>query len=468
MPQTDIVAGHAQVSEKEPQQPASIAWQVEMDDRIRSYAKEGKLAIELKKVWPQVKDRLPAIQDEFFENLFLCPEAHSALDINRIGTYKERQNEYWVFLFNSPIDHNFGVRLAETGEYFFHTGLDPKWYLAAYSAAFHGFHMAAIDAFCDQPDEMKKAVAAINALAFLKADVMVSVHYELAKMANDKRLNEHGERFERDVVAALESVAVAASGMRRDAETLQSTSKGMLAQSAAVASAAEQSAGSVRTAAAAAEELTASIDEITRHISESADVANNAVDEARETEEAIQSLAAISERIDSVVKLINDIAAQTNLLALNATIEAARAGEAGRGFAVVASEVKSLAGQTAQATEDISREVAAIQDATRRSVAANERIGHTIGRMKDIAVTIKETMNEQSSAVGEISHSVQEAAKGAEEVSSNIAQVSSAADRVGGDMGTVFDSASLVEGKTEELSQKVGDFLTTIRGTQNG
>ena len=426
-------------------------------------AKDGKLAVELKKAWPAIDARLAEIQDEFFDQLFAGMEVCGDLKVSDISVYKQRQRDYWFFLFNNPIDYAFGVKLAERGEYFYHTQVEPKAYLAAYSAAFHGFQMIAIDAYGDRPDELKKAVAAINALAFLKTDIMASVHYELVNMANERRLIEHGERFESQVVATLKSVAGAASTMRTDAETLKSTSKDMLNQSAAVASAAEQSAGSVRTAAAAAEELTASINEITRHISESAEVANNAVDEARETEEAIQSLAEISDRIDSVVKLINDIAAQTNLLALNATIEAARAGEAGRGFAVVASEVKSLAGQTAQATEDISREIAAIQEATQRSVSANERIGQTIERMKDISLTIKETMDEQQGAVGEISQSVQEAAKGAQEVSGNIAQVSSAAERVGGDMGTVFHSASEVEGQTEELSTQVEEFLRAIR-----
>ncbi|MFZ5610386.1 MAG: methyl-accepting chemotaxis protein [Pseudomonadota bacterium] len=441
----------------------SIADQVEMDARSVFYGEDGKTAAALSDLWPHVAPRLSGILDDFFAHLLSHEDARSALDAGRLAEYKERQGKYWEYLFTRPIDHDYGVRLARRGEYFFQMGLDPKLYLAAYTLAFDSILCAAAKAYRDAPEKLAAAVAAVNRLAFLKCDVMVSAHYACMKQQAAQQLHAHGVQFERDVVATLESVGDAALAMREDTNALQETSRTMLGESAAVASAAEQSAANVRTAAAAAEELTASIGAIMERVAESTTVATSAVKEADDTKAAIESLAAISERIDSVVKLIRAIASQTNLLALNATIEAARAGEAGKGFAVVASEVKALAGQTAKATDEIETQIEAIQEATWRSVAANNRISETIERMQSIVQSIETTMGEQNHVVGEISRSVQETAKGAAEVSHSISGVSAAAEQVGDSMAKVSKSANMVVDKTEDLSRRVAHFLSAIR-----
>ena len=177
----------------------------------------------------------------------------------------------------------------------------------------------------------------------------------------------------------------------------------------------------------------------------------------------VQGLADAAQKIGEVVSLINDIAAQTNLLALNATIEAARAGEAGKGFAVVAAEVKSLANQTAKATEEIGTQVAGIQGATKDSVEAIKSIGKTIGEVNEIATTIASAVEEQSAATQEIARNVQQAAKGTQEVSSNIAGVTQAAGETGTAATQVLGASGDLAKQSEALREQVDRFLAKIR-----
>ena len=177
----------------------------------------------------------------------------------------------------------------------------------------------------------------------------------------------------------------------------------------------------------------------------------------------VQGLSAAAQKIGDVISLISDIASQTNLLALNATIEAARAGEAGRGFAVVASEVKSLASQTAKATEDISAQVIAMQSATIEAVQAIHNSGTTIGSINEIAIVIAAAVEEQRAATQEIARNVQQAAQGTDIVSSNIGGVTDAATETGKAADRVLTSAEELTAQAASLRTKVDSFLINIR-----
>ena len=191
----------------------------------------------------------------------------------------------------------------------------------------------------------------------------------------------------------------------------------------AIIEAAQAARHNVETVAAAAEELSYSISEISARVSESSRIAEAAVEHATRSDVIMGGLNKASDKIGDVVKLITDIAGQTNLLALNATIEAARAGEAGRGFAVVASEVKSLADQTAKATEEISQQIGMIQSSTGSAVKAIHEIGNTIRQMSEISTAIAAAVEEQSAATNEISRNIQQAAGGTQEVAESIAKI---------------------------------------------
>ncbi|HLI98822.1 MAG TPA: methyl-accepting chemotaxis protein, partial [Bradyrhizobium sp.] len=200
-----------------------------------------------------------------------------------------------------------------------------------------------------------------------------------------------------------------------------------------------------------------------RQVSQSTEIAGQAVAEANRTNVTVQGLSAAAQKIGDVVKLISDIASQTNLLALNATIEAARAGEAGRGFAVVANEVKSLASQTAKATDEISAQVGAMQGATAEAVEAIEGIGRTIGAINEITSAISIAVDQQGSATQEIARNVQEAAKGTGEVSSSIATVNHAAEKTGTASSSVLASAEQLSKQAAALRADVDRFLGNIR-----
>ncbi|MGB8274693.1 MAG: methyl-accepting chemotaxis protein [Alphaproteobacteria bacterium] len=256
-------------------------------------------------------------------------------------------------------------------------------------------------------------------------------------------------------------VASASTEVESTAESLAATAEETSRQSTAVAAAAEQATGNVQTVASAAEELSSSVAEIGRQVAQSAKIANKAVEEAIRTDNTVRGLADAAQKIGEVVNLINDIAGQTNLLALNATIEAARAGEAGKGFAVVASEVKSLATQTAKATEEIAGQIGSIQTATNDAVAAIEGISATIKQINEIATTIASAVEEQGSATQEIARNVQQAAAGTTEVSSNITGVTQAASQTGDAAGQMLSAARELAANANTLRGEIDQFLKT-------
>jgi methyl-accepting chemotaxis protein len=269
-------------------------------------------------------------------------------------------------------------------------------------------------------------------------------------------------RIADDVKEVVKIVSSASTEMKASAESLAASSEETAVQSTTVAAASEEVTANVQTVASAAEQLAASVHEVSSQVTDSSRISREAVSETERTNLTVQGLAEAAQKIGDVVNLISDIAGQTNLLALNATIEAARAGEAGKGFAVVASEVKSLATQTAKATEDIASQVGAIQGATNEAVSAIQGIGQTIGRINEIATSISSAVEEQSAATAENSRNVQEAANGTQEVSSNISGVSMAANESGQAAGQVLTAAESLAHEGEQMHQKVQEFVDSL------
>jgi methyl-accepting chemotaxis protein len=282
---------------------------------------------------------------------------------------------------------------------------------------------------------------------------------------NDKReaLIMLADRFDASVGQLVAQMASGAGELEATAKSMTGTAESTNQRATAVSTAATQASSRVQTVATAAEELSSSITEISRQVAQSAEVTGRAVESARRTDAIVRALADGAQQIEHVAELISSIAQQTNLLALNATIEAARAGEAGRGFAVVAAEVKTLAGQTAQATQEIGDRIAQIQNATKEAVGAIDGITSTIEEVGAIAATIGSAIEEQGAATAEIARNVTQTAEATRDVTINIGGVSTAANETGSAAGHVLTAASNLSKQAEQLASEVNTFLAGIR-----
>lgn len=283
---------------------------------------------------------------------------------------------------------------------------------------------------------------------------------EAAKRATMSAL---ADSFEASIAQVVDTVSSAATELEASSETLSKTAQDTSAHSESVSRTADLSASNVQTVASASEEMSAAISEIANQVQTAARIAREAEQKASETNSTVVALSEAAAKIGAVVNLISDIASQTNLLALNATIEAARAGEAGKGFAVVASEVKSLAEQTAKATDEISTQIGGVQSATHLAVSAIEGISATISQINEISGTISTSVEQQMKAVQEITHSTSSVATATHEVSQAIGLVQQGATETGAAAEQSLAAARELGLQADNLKRAVGKFLEEVR-----
>jgi methyl-accepting chemotaxis protein len=322
-------------------------------------------------------------------------------------------------------------------------------------------------AYVERKDEIGALAGALETFRQQAAEKLQIEAHERERnagaAARQRAIEGHVGEFEQQVRYTLQQLGEASGQMRTTSAGLSTVSRQTNERVEVAQRASGDASMSVESVASASEELSASINDISQQAAHAAGIASRAVSQARETDGTVQGLAKSAGRIGEVIGLINTIAAQTNLLALNATIEAARAGEAGRGFAVVASEVKSLASQTAKATDEISEQIADIQRVAAEAIDAIQGIGSTIGEVNEVATAIAAAVQEQGAATQEISRSTQHAAHGTKNVSDNITGVKADADAAAAAADDVKVASKTLEIQSQQLGSQVTQFLDRIR-----
>lgn len=307
-----------------------------------------------------------------------------------------------------------------------------------------------------------RLTSAINRLAVLEFDIMQSYAEKLERAAVSGDRKTLADDFDRSIASLVQDTDGVRQQLVQQADAADQAAKGMIAKTSEVAAASEQSAIAMREAASTAAGLIRAIEDARSEVEASASVATRASEQAGEAVAMSEALSRHAESIESILGLIREIAGQTNLLALNATIEAARAGESGRGFAVVAQEVKSLANETARATDDIAAKITAIQQATKGSVAANQSIQATIVEVQESAQRIRDAMDAQAQTVTSITAAVDETALAADSMSSTIASIRNDSGTVATEISTLSEKFGNMGERLQSLVKAASEFSRRV------
>jgi methyl-accepting chemotaxis protein len=431
-------------------------------DRRRAVDPDKTLGAELAALWPHIEPVLDACIAKFWEHFARCAPSHFSTGSDDAMRTIEEGRAYSREKLRDPFGDAFAARLRDSAVSISATGVPHHVILASYQASHEAMIRHFAEIFRDDVPALTRAVVTLTRVATYEAELLTAELANLERARFEAKLRDQASQFRQRIAAAVERSSERSRALRDRSAAAANNSRDMLGRAAEVASAAEQSAVAMRQAAETAADLIRVIEQTRREVDGAAGIADKATSEASDAEATATLLENHGNAIESIVSLIRDIAGQTNLLALNATIEAARAGEAGRGFAVVAQEVKSLAGQTARATDDIAGKIAAIQEATRRTVAANGSIRDTVESVRSSADSIRAAMDNQAATVTMITGSVDETALSADAMSAAIASIRQTSEAMVGEMASVESAFRDVDDELGNLQHEVGAFLSGL------
>ena len=408
--------------------------------RIASYGDDGRFEASLRELW---NDAGPVIE--------AAVRTHFGEDA---GCLNARH-------FTLPVDESWVRSVADQGLKMFAAKRSVPEFTAARARMVKDVIRGFDDCFAGRADDRVAAIDTFHRMMSFSLDIILA---QIALLEANEAADQRGrqsEQFERRVADLVRASTEQSKVLTDRTRATAASARGMLGKTSEVAAAAEQSAVAMREAAQTAAGLIRAIEDARTEVETAADVAIRAGGQAEQGVKVSQALSSHVEAIESILSLIRDIAGQTNLLALNATIEAARAGDAGRGFAVVAQEVKSLASQTARATDDITNKITAIQQATRQTVEANSSIQGTVEEVQTSADRIREAMELQAQTVTMITAAVDETALAADSMSSTIAAIRSDTENVAKDIDQV-------EHGFGRFSEQISDFKSTTKEFVSG
>ena len=413
----------------------------QVTNRLEAYNSGGALDRDISELWTHAGEIIESeVRDQFGDDAAAKARVH----------------------YTTPVDADWIQQVAEYGRRLYHEKSSVPAYIAKRDQLISAIIRRLFDCFSNQPEILRECVTSLQRLTSYETDIILAqVALLEANEAAEARGRESGE-FERRVADLVRSTGAQSTALTERTRATASSTRGMLGKTSEVAAAAEQSAVAMREAAQTAAGLIRAIEDARSEVETASGVATRAGDQAEKAVEVSRALSNHVEAIESILGLIRDIAGQTNLLALNATIEAARAGDAGRGFAVVAQEVKSLAAQTARATDDITNKITAIQQATKQTVEANGSISATVEEVQTSADRIRQAMELQAQTVTMITAAVDETALAADSMSSTIAAIRSDTEQVAKDIDQVEQGFGNFTDQIADFTRKTKEFVAHL------
>ncbi|MEO5774922.1 MAG: methyl-accepting chemotaxis protein [Sphingomicrobium sp.] len=426
---------------------------------FRMFDSVGDLPTRARAAWSVIQESELEIASAFWDRYRRSDELQATLDDAAVEKLAHRVLPTMRVQFGTPENPEWIEMTRESVERATKAGVSLSTLIAGVTAQF-GKAKEIVRRAVESRDSRDAHVTTLEDLQALSIDVFVFYAIAIARAQSDLIQSQQANAFNDQVMSVVVRCTTDSSQLRHQAGAVSGSARGMLGKTSEVAAAAEQSAIAMREAAQTAAGLIRAIEDARSEVEVAAGVATRAGDQAQVAVEVSEVLASHVHAIESILSLIRDIAGQTNLLALNATIEAARAGDAGRGFAVVAQEVKSLASQTARATDDITAKITAIQQATRQTVDANGSIQSTVEEVQTSADRIRQAMELQAQTVTMITAAVDETALAADSMSSTIAAIRSDTENVAKDIDEVEQGFGRFSEQIDQFRHATSEFVS--------